>query len=63
MLDFAVEVAKGKPIDDDKIEHMRESGFTMDEIWDIGSIAAFFALTLPHLVLVLVAESSTESFK
>ena len=51
MLDFAVLVAKGQPIDDNEIKHMKDSGFTDEEIWDIGSIAAFFALSnrMAHL--------------
>ena len=51
MLDFAVVVAQGKPICDSQMVDMKESGFSDDEVWDIGSIAAFFALSnrMAHL--------------
>jgi len=51
MLDFAVLVAKGQPISDEEFKNMRESGFSDQEIWDIGAIAAFFALSnrMAHL--------------
>ena len=51
MLDFAVVVAEGKPITDAQMNHMRESGFDDEIIWDIGSIASFFALSnrMAHL--------------
>ena len=51
MLDFAVLVAEGKPITEDQMNHMKDSGFSDDEIWDIGSIASFFALSnrMAHL--------------
>ena len=35
----------GQGITDDRIEQMRSNGFTDDEIWDIGAITAFFALS------------------
>lgn len=51
MLDFAVLVAEGKPITEAQMNRMKESGFSVDEIWDIGSIASFFALSnrMAHL--------------
>lgn len=51
MLSFAVEVARGQPIEDTSIERMKHLGFTDREIWDIGAIAAFFAMSnrLAHL--------------
>lgn len=46
MLDFAVKVAgKSHEIRDADFEALRESGFSDEEIWDIGSIAALFALS------------------
>jgi uncharacterized peroxidase-related enzyme len=46
MLDFALTVADdSSSLVDDDYELLREYGFTDDDIWDIGAIAAFFALT------------------
>jgi alkylhydroperoxidase family enzyme len=30
---------------DDDLEELREHGFSNEDIWDIGAIAAFFALS------------------
>lgn len=51
MLDFGVEIAEGQPISDEQIDNMKSAGFTSDEIWDIGAIAGFFALSnrMAHL--------------
>jgi len=44
MLDFAMQVRDGgADIEDADLERLRVGGFTDDEIWDIGAIAAFFA--------------------
>lgn len=46
MIDFSLLVAgDSKVIGDDHVELMRGHGFTDDEIWDIGAIAAFFAMS------------------
>ncbi len=46
MLDFALKVAlKSAEIGDDDFAALRGHGFTEDDIWDIGAIAAFFALS------------------
>lgn len=46
MLDFAVKVSQqSKEVSDADIALMQEHGFTMEDIWDIGAIAAFFALS------------------
>ncbi len=46
MLDFALQVATASDtIEDADIEQLREAGFSDAEIWDIGAIAAFFALS------------------
>ena len=46
IIDFALQVADdSRSITDDRIEEMRSHGFTDDEIWDIGAITAFFALS------------------
>lgn len=46
MLDYAELVAlDAEEITDDDREGMAEAGFTPDEIWDIGAIAAFFAMS------------------
>ena len=46
MLDFASLVAdQAAQVTDDDLEALRDHGFSMDDIWDIGAIAAFFALS------------------
>jgi len=52
MLDFAVKIAvDAQRVDDTDHRRLRDAGFDEDTIWDIGSIAAFFALSnrLAHL--------------
>jgi uncharacterized peroxidase-related enzyme len=44
MLDFAVKVARdSSTIEDGDLVTLRGHGFSDDDIWDIGAIAAFFA--------------------
>jgi len=46
MLDFAVKVSqRAHEIQDSDITTLQENGFSSEEIWDIGSIAALFALS------------------
>jgi uncharacterized peroxidase-related enzyme len=46
IVDFALRVARDSAsIGDDDLEAMRGKGFDDDEIWDIGAIAALFALS------------------
>lgn len=46
MLDFAMQVAiDAASVDEADLEAMRADGFSDDEIWDIGAIAAFFGLS------------------
>jgi uncharacterized peroxidase-related enzyme len=46
MLDFAMQVAiDAASVDEADLDAMRADGFSDDEIWDIGAIAAFFALS------------------
>ncbi len=46
MLDFAMKVATAShAIDDDDFSALRAAGFPDEDIWDIGAIAAFFALS------------------
>ena len=46
MLDFAVKVAgQAEAIDEDDFTRLREAGFDDEDIWDIGSISAFFGLS------------------
>ena len=46
MLAFALKVAlRSQEIDDADFAALREHGFTDEDIWDIGAIAAFFALS------------------
>jgi uncharacterized peroxidase-related enzyme len=46
MLDFAVKVSQqAHEIREADMQTLRENGFSIEEIWDIGSIAALFALS------------------
>ncbi|MEO6565644.1 MAG: peroxidase-related enzyme [Casimicrobiaceae bacterium] len=46
MLDFAMKVAVDSPaIGDDDFAALATHGFTAEDAWDIGAIAAFFALS------------------
>ena len=46
IVEFALRVAgDSASITDDDLQAMRDRGFTDDEIWDIGAIAALFALS------------------
>ena len=46
MLAFALKVATNSvAIDDDDFAALRGHGFSDEEIWDVGAIAAFFALS------------------
>jgi uncharacterized peroxidase-related enzyme len=46
MLAFALKVAqRSAEIDDDDFAALREHGFSDEDAWDIGAIAAFFALS------------------
>jgi len=46
MLDFAMKVAlRSQELGDEDFAALREHGFSDDDIWDIGAIAAFFAMS------------------
>jgi uncharacterized peroxidase-related enzyme len=46
MLDFAVKVSlHAYEVSDSDIEEMRQHGFSIEDIWDIGAISAFFSLS------------------
>jgi uncharacterized peroxidase-related enzyme len=46
MLDFAAKVSlRAQEIDDADFEELRGHGFSLEDAWDIGAIAAFFALS------------------
>lgn len=46
MLDFAVKVAsEAHRVNESDYEELIEEGFSEEDIWDIGAIAAFFALS------------------
>ena len=46
MLDFACLVADAaSEVADDDLDDLRDHGFSTEDIWDIGAIAAFFALS------------------
>lgn len=53
MLDFAVKVAiRPAELEEEDYTALHEQGFTQEDIWDIGAIAAFFALSnrMAHLI-------------
>jgi uncharacterized peroxidase-related enzyme len=46
MLDFAMQVAlQAATVGEEDLEDLRDHGFSDEDIWDIGAIAAFFALS------------------
>jgi uncharacterized peroxidase-related enzyme len=46
MLDFAMKVAtESHAVGDADFAALREAGFADEDIWDIGAVAAFFALS------------------
>ena len=46
MLDFACLVAdQAAQVTDDDLDELREHGFSTEDIWDIGAVSAFFALS------------------
>ena len=46
MLDFATKVSgRAYEIDDADYETMRSHGFSDEDIWDVGSVAAFYAMS------------------
>jgi len=50
MLDFAVKVSQNShEIVDEDFEPLKAHGFSMEDIWDIGAISAFFAMS-NHLI-------------
>jgi uncharacterized peroxidase-related enzyme len=54
MLEFAVKLTdqdRMSDVDEDDFERLRDHGFSTEEIWDIGSVAAFFNLSnrMAHL--------------
>ncbi|HNH23897.1 MAG TPA: peroxidase-related enzyme, partial [Accumulibacter sp.] len=46
MLDFALKVSlRSAEVGESDFATLREQGFTDDDIWDIGAVAAFFAMS------------------
>mgnify|MGYP000462476456 CR=1 FL=1 len=46
MLSFAMQVADAaETVEDEDLNELRQAGFSDDDIWDIGAVAAFFALS------------------
>lgn len=46
MIEFALKVSlRSEEISDADMEAMRAAGFSDDEIWDIGAVASFFAMS------------------
>jgi uncharacterized peroxidase-related enzyme len=53
MLDFAVKLARApETVNDADYQSLRDHGFSEEDIWDIGGITAFFALSnrMAHLI-------------
>jgi uncharacterized peroxidase-related enzyme len=53
MLDFAVKLARTpEAIGEDDYQRLRDQGFSEEDIWDIGGITAFFALSnrMAHVI-------------
>ena len=62
MLDYASKVCMAADsIDDEDFEALEEVGFDQDEIWDIGAIAALFALS-NRLANVASIQPNTEFY-
>ncbi len=46
MLDFAAKVSlRAHEVDDADVEELRRQGFSLEDVWDIGAISAFFAMS------------------
>jgi uncharacterized peroxidase-related enzyme len=61
MLDFAVKVAlRASEIDETDYERLREHGFSDEDAWDIGAIAAFFAMS--NRIANLIAMRPNDEF-
>jgi uncharacterized peroxidase-related enzyme len=46
IVEFALKVCdRSAEVVDGDLDHLRDQGFTDDEIWDIGAITAFFAMS------------------
>jgi uncharacterized peroxidase-related enzyme len=46
MLDFAAKVSlRAHEVDDADVEDLRRHGFSLEDVWDIGAISAFFAMS------------------
>ena len=51
ILTFAMKIAKAEPLSDGDFENLESEGLSREDAWDIGAIAAFFALSnrMAHL--------------
>lgn len=46
MLDFAVKISlQAYEVNDTDIDEMKQQGFSEEDIWDVGAISAFFAMS------------------
>lgn len=46
MLHFAMQIADAaETVEEDDLQELRQAGFSDDDIWDIGAVTAFFALS------------------
>jgi uncharacterized peroxidase-related enzyme len=62
MLDFAVKVAaRSDEVNEDDFAALRQFGFSDDDIWDIGAIAALFALS-NRMANVLALQPNAEFY-
>src|SRR5688572_5123 len=53
MLDFAVKLARTpEAVEDADLRTLREHGFSEEDVWDVGAITAFFALSnrMAHVI-------------
>jgi uncharacterized peroxidase-related enzyme len=61
LLDFALKVTQNsQAIEDGDFEQMKAAGFSLEDCWDIGAIAAFFALS--NRMANLIAMRPNEEF-
>ena len=52
ILKFAMKLARAEPVNDQDFEELEASGLNKDDAWDIGAVAALFALSnrMAHLI-------------
>jgi uncharacterized peroxidase-related enzyme len=61
MLDFAAKVSlRAHEISDSDVEDLRRHGFSLEDVWDIGAISAFFALS--NRIAILTSMRPNDEF-